>query len=118
MGAENAALGELETRLEAAFPTPRVDRGATMGRGVLVTSSLALLLLLSISRISAAVTPGIKGLFLSECHQVLRITPWFSDLSRPTRTLYRELVEAVALDRLCGQLILLVGELHSRLPGN
>lgn len=51
------------------------------------------------------------------------ITPWFSDtprftnLSQPWTILYRGLVEGVASEPLCEQLIFLEGELHCFGPG-
>lgn len=51
--------------------------------------------------------------FFTMYQKALLATPQSTDLSRPRKTLYQELVEGVELDLLCGQLSLLVTELHS-----
>ncbi|CAE1322429.1 unnamed protein product [Acanthosepion pharaonis] len=51
--------------------------------------------------------------FLLECRLALRVIPRSSDLSRPRRVFYRELVEAVAKDPLRGWLGLSADEFHS-----
>lgn len=74
---------------------------------MLGTPSLALQSLLPYPGLSAVVGP------LSECRAALRVIPRSTDLSRPRRVLYDELVEGVVKDPLCGLFGLSLAELRS-----
>lgn len=59
-------------------------------------------IMLSVSKAERHCKPRNQSKLLQECRAALRALPWSSDLSR--RLLYRDLVEEIVMDRLCGQL--------------
>lgn len=112
MEARDAALGESQSRFDAVFPTPRIDRGLYFsgdceGRVTFLTITLA------ISRAERLRKPQEKSIFLLECRSNLWVIPRSRDLSRPRRVFYRELVEVVAKDPLNDRLVLSADEFRS-----
>lgn len=88
-GSGKSTLDESPTRLEVGCPTQRVDRGFDINGECEGIISFVLL----VSGAECNRRPRDQSDFLLECRLVLRVIPQFNDLSRPTRVLYRRLVE-------------------------
>lgn len=88
MGRCNVTLGESQTRLGDAILHRVLTEKKHCGWGVSVTPTLALLSLLLISGPSDVIIPGI---FQNDCRQAFCLTPQYSKISQPKRTLCRGL---------------------------
>lgn len=91
-GAGNATLGESPARLEAGFPTLRLHRGLNFGEKCVGRLTITL----SVSRVECLQRPRDQS---DSC----------SNVDRSKRVLYRELVERVTKDTLCGWVALFGG---------
>lgn len=99
----NAALGESQARLEAGLPTPHVDRDSILA-GTVRASFTFLTITVPNSWVKCLRKPQDQSSFLLECWLALRVISLSSDLFRPWKVFYHELVDGVTKDPLRDQL--------------